>query len=156
MLTVLPPPELKCQQLHVSGKQLTALKGVWLQVDTGGRGAWCSASMVRDDNSWAVVLGASAGLRQRQVVGACLPLCLCGRSRHEESCRGGVALAWSALGHCAMLHPHSPLSPPPTPVLNAASQEELSLWDVRILPYFNASYLPMMPDGSVLMVDDVW
>lgn len=30
------------------------------------------------------------------------------------------------------------------------------MWDVRILPYFNASYLPMMPDGSVLLVDDVW
>ncbi|XP_048373366.1 trafficking protein particle complex subunit 14 isoform X2 [Sphaerodactylus townsendi] len=40
-------------------------------------------------------------------------------------------------------------------VLNAASQEELSVWDVRILPNFNASYLPMMPDGSVLLVDDV-
>ncbi|XP_053121403.1 trafficking protein particle complex subunit 14 isoform X2 [Hemicordylus capensis] len=67
MLTVLPPPELKCQQLSVSGKHLTVLK-----------------------------------------------------------------------------------------VLNAASQEELSVWDVRILPNLNASYLPMMPDGSVLLVDDVW
>uniref|UniRef100_A0ABM5EJY5 Trafficking protein particle complex subunit 14 n=1 Tax=Pogona vitticeps TaxID=103695 RepID=A0ABM5EJY5_9SAUR len=66
MLTVLPPPELKCQQLNVSGKHLTVLK-----------------------------------------------------------------------------------------VLNGASQEELSVWDVRILPNFNASYLPMMPDGSVLLVDDV-
>ncbi|XP_053121404.1 trafficking protein particle complex subunit 14 isoform X3 [Hemicordylus capensis] len=66
MLTVLPPPELKCQQLSVSGKHLTVLK-----------------------------------------------------------------------------------------VLNAASQEELSVWDVRILPNLNASYLPMMPDGSVLLVDDV-
>ncbi|XP_063157850.1 trafficking protein particle complex subunit 14 isoform X2 [Candoia aspera] len=66
MLTVLPPPELKCQQLNVSGKHLTVLK-----------------------------------------------------------------------------------------VLNAASQDELSVWDVRILPNFNASYLPMMPDGSVLLVDDI-
>ncbi|XP_054851535.1 trafficking protein particle complex subunit 14 [Eublepharis macularius] len=66
LLTVLPPPELKCQQCNVSGKHLTVLK-----------------------------------------------------------------------------------------VLNTASQEELSVWDVRILPNFNASYLPMMPDGSVLLVDDV-
>ncbi|XP_077170286.1 trafficking protein particle complex subunit 14 isoform X2 [Paroedura picta] len=66
LLTVLPPPELKCQQCNVSGKHLTVLK-----------------------------------------------------------------------------------------VLNAASQEELSVWDVRILPNLNASYLPMMPDGSVLLVDDV-
>lgn len=28
--------------------------------------------------------------------------------------------------------------------------------DVRILPNFNASYLPMMPDGSVMLVDNVW
>ncbi|XP_065514179.1 trafficking protein particle complex subunit 14 [Caloenas nicobarica] len=40
-------------------------------------------------------------------------------------------------------------------VLNGWSQEEISLWDVRILPNFNASYLPVMPDGSVLLVDDV-
>ncbi|XP_026579337.1 uncharacterized protein C7orf43-like [Pseudonaja textilis] len=66
MLTVLPPPELKCQQLNVSGKHLMVLK-----------------------------------------------------------------------------------------VLNAASQDELSVWDVRILPNLNASYLPMMPDGSVLLVDDI-
>ncbi|XP_058036387.1 trafficking protein particle complex subunit 14 isoform X2 [Ahaetulla prasina] len=66
MLTVLPPPELKCQQLNVSGKHLTVLK-----------------------------------------------------------------------------------------VLNAASQDELSVWDLRILPNLNASYLPMMPDGSVLLVDDI-
>nr|XP_032622712.1 microtubule-associated protein 11 [Chelonoidis abingdonii] len=66
MLTVLPPPGLKCRQLNVSGKYLTVLK-----------------------------------------------------------------------------------------VLNGCSQEEISLWDVRILPNFNASYLPMLPDGSVLLVDDV-
>uniref|UniRef100_A0A8D0C0Z3 Trafficking protein particle complex subunit 14 n=1 Tax=Salvator merianae TaxID=96440 RepID=A0A8D0C0Z3_SALMN len=66
LLTVLPPPEVRCQQLNVSGRHLTVLK-----------------------------------------------------------------------------------------VLNAASQEELSVWDVRILPNFNASYLPMMPDGSVLLVDDI-
>ncbi|EOA94003.1 Galactose-3-O-sulfotransferase 4 [Anas platyrhynchos] len=41
-------------------------------------------------------------------------------------------------------------------VLNGCSQEEISLRDVRILPNFNASYLPVMPDGSVLLVDDVW
>ncbi|XP_053908723.1 trafficking protein particle complex subunit 14 isoform X2 [Cuculus canorus] len=40
-------------------------------------------------------------------------------------------------------------------VLNGCSQEEVSLWDVQILPNFNASYLPVMPDGSVLLVDDV-
>lgn len=41
-------------------------------------------------------------------------------------------------------------------MLNGWSQEEISLWDVQILPNFNASYLPVMPDGSVLLVDDVW
>lgn len=41
-------------------------------------------------------------------------------------------------------------------VLNASSQEEVSIRDVRILPNLNASYLPMMPDGSVLLVDNVW
>ncbi|XP_036404480.1 microtubule-associated protein 11 isoform X2 [Megalops cyprinoides] len=40
-------------------------------------------------------------------------------------------------------------------VLNACSQEEVCVRDVRILPNFNASYLPMMPDGSVLLVDNV-
>ncbi|XP_066578815.1 trafficking protein particle complex subunit 14 [Amia ocellicauda] len=40
-------------------------------------------------------------------------------------------------------------------VLNASSQEEVCVRDVRILPNFNASYLPMMPDGSVLLVDNV-
>lgn len=40
-------------------------------------------------------------------------------------------------------------------VLNESSQEELSIKDVRILPNLNASYLPMMPDGSVLLVDNV-
>nr|XP_015195796.1 PREDICTED: uncharacterized protein C7orf43 homolog [Lepisosteus oculatus] len=40
-------------------------------------------------------------------------------------------------------------------VLNASSQEEVCIRDVRILPNFNASYLPMMPDGSVLLVDNV-
>ncbi|XP_069502510.1 trafficking protein particle complex subunit 14 [Ambystoma mexicanum] len=66
LLTVLPPPALKCRQINVSGKYLTALK-----------------------------------------------------------------------------------------VLNSSSQEEISIWDIRILPNFNASYLPMMPDGSVLLVDNV-
>lgn len=41
-------------------------------------------------------------------------------------------------------------------VLNSSSQEEISIWDIRILPNFNASYLPVMPDGSVLLVDNVW
>ncbi|XP_055004841.1 trafficking protein particle complex subunit 14 isoform X1 [Boleophthalmus pectinirostris] len=40
-------------------------------------------------------------------------------------------------------------------VLNECSQEELSIRDVRILPNLNASYLPVMPDGSVLLVDNV-
>lgn len=41
-------------------------------------------------------------------------------------------------------------------VLNGSSQEEVCVRDIRILPNFNASYLPMMPDGSVLLVDNVW
>lgn len=41
-------------------------------------------------------------------------------------------------------------------MLNEASQEEVSVRDVRILPNLNASYLPVMPDGSVLLVDNVW
>uniref|UniRef100_A0A3B5AM44 TRAPP14 N-terminal domain-containing protein n=1 Tax=Stegastes partitus TaxID=144197 RepID=A0A3B5AM44_9TELE len=40
-------------------------------------------------------------------------------------------------------------------VFNESSQEEVSIRDVRILPNLNASYLPMMPDGSVLLVDNV-
>lgn len=44
----------------------------------------------------------------------------------------------------------------PHTVLNSSSQEEISIWDIRILPNFNASYLPVMPDGSVLLVDNVW
>ncbi|KAK6323421.1 trafficking protein particle complex subunit 14 [Coregonus clupeaformis] len=40
-------------------------------------------------------------------------------------------------------------------VLNSSSQEEVCVRDVRIIPNFNASYLPMMPDGSVLLVDNV-
>uniref|UniRef100_A0A3Q3NJU8 Microtubule-associated protein 11-like n=1 Tax=Mastacembelus armatus TaxID=205130 RepID=A0A3Q3NJU8_9TELE len=40
-------------------------------------------------------------------------------------------------------------------VFNESSQEEVSVRDVRILPNLNASYLPMMPDGSVLLVDNV-
>lgn len=41
-------------------------------------------------------------------------------------------------------------------MLNKASQEEVRVRDVRILPDLNASYLPVMPDGSVLLVDNVW
>lgn len=51
---------------------------------------------------------------------------------------------------------HSVLSWLPSTVLNSSSQEEISIWDIRILPNFNASYLPVMPDGSVLLVDNVW
>ncbi|KAL0970018.1 hypothetical protein UPYG_G00236000 [Umbra pygmaea] len=40
-------------------------------------------------------------------------------------------------------------------VLNSSSQEDVCVRDVRILPNFNASYLPVMPDGSVLLVDNV-
>ncbi|KAL6118846.1 trappc14 [Pungitius sinensis] len=40
-------------------------------------------------------------------------------------------------------------------VLNCSSQEELCVSDVKILPNYNSSYLPMMPDGSVLVVDNV-
>lgn len=43
-----------------------------------------------------------------------------------------------------------------TSVMNDSSQEEVSIRDIRILPNLNASYLPMMPDGSVLLVDNVW
>lgn len=48
------------------------------------------------------------------------------------------------------------LFPVPLSVLNESSQEEVSVRDVRILPNLNASYLPVMPDGSVLLVDNVW
>ncbi|KAG8431563.1 hypothetical protein GDO86_018163 [Hymenochirus boettgeri] len=40
-------------------------------------------------------------------------------------------------------------------VLNTSSQDDLCVRDVRILPNFNANYLPVMPDGSVLLVDNV-
>nr|XP_020450607.1 uncharacterized protein C7orf43 homolog isoform X2 [Monopterus albus] len=40
-------------------------------------------------------------------------------------------------------------------VLNCCSEEELCVKDVKILPNYNSSYLPMMPDGSVLIVDNV-
>lgn len=52
--------------------------------------------------------------------------------------------------------PVTPAVPAVPSVLNSSSQEEISLRDVRVLPNFNASYLPVMPDGSVLLVDDVW
>lgn len=41
-------------------------------------------------------------------------------------------------------------------VLNGSSQEEVCVRDLKIFPNFNASYLPVMPDGSVLLVDNVW
>ncbi|XP_033507586.2 trafficking protein particle complex subunit 14 isoform X2 [Epinephelus lanceolatus] len=40
-------------------------------------------------------------------------------------------------------------------VLNCSSQDEVCVKDVKILPNYNSSYLPMMPDGSVLIVDNV-
>ncbi|XP_051231168.1 trafficking protein particle complex subunit 14 isoform X2 [Dicentrarchus labrax] len=40
-------------------------------------------------------------------------------------------------------------------VLNCSSQDEVCLRDMKILPNYNSSYLPMMPDGSVLIVDNV-
>ncbi|XP_061619127.1 trafficking protein particle complex subunit 14 isoform X2 [Phyllopteryx taeniolatus] len=40
-------------------------------------------------------------------------------------------------------------------VLNGGSRDELCIADARVLPDFNSRYLPMMPDGSVLLVDNV-
>ncbi|CAB1426148.1 unnamed protein product [Pleuronectes platessa] len=40
-------------------------------------------------------------------------------------------------------------------VVNCSSQEEMCVRDMKILPNYNLSYLPMMPDGSVLIVDNV-
>ncbi|XP_041634649.1 trafficking protein particle complex subunit 14 isoform X2 [Cheilinus undulatus] len=40
-------------------------------------------------------------------------------------------------------------------VLNCSSQDAVCLRDMKILPNYNSSYLPMMPDGSVLIVDNV-
>ncbi|KAM9827891.1 trafficking protein particle complex subunit 14 [Neosynchiropus ocellatus] len=40
-------------------------------------------------------------------------------------------------------------------VLNCNSQEDICVQDVKIIPNYNLSYLPMMPDGSVLIVDNV-
>ncbi|KAM7377719.1 hypothetical protein PAMA_014159 [Pampus argenteus] len=40
-------------------------------------------------------------------------------------------------------------------VLNCSSLEEVCVRDVNILPNYNSSYLPVMPDGSVLIVDNV-
>ncbi|KAM6949421.1 trafficking protein particle complex subunit 14 [Aplochiton taeniatus] len=40
-------------------------------------------------------------------------------------------------------------------VLNSSSQEDVCVRDVKILPNYNSSYLPMMPDGSVLIMDNV-
>nr|XP_019955603.1 PREDICTED: uncharacterized protein C7orf43 homolog isoform X2 [Paralichthys olivaceus] len=40
-------------------------------------------------------------------------------------------------------------------VVNCSSQEEVCVRDMKILPNYNSSYLPMMPDGSVLIVDNV-
>ncbi|XP_019211342.1 uncharacterized protein C7orf43 homolog isoform X1 [Oreochromis niloticus] len=39
--------------------------------------------------------------------------------------------------------------------MNCSSQDRMCVKDVKILPNYNSSYLPMMPDGSVLVVDDV-
>ncbi|KAF7650360.1 hypothetical protein LDENG_00127250 [Lucifuga dentata] len=40
-------------------------------------------------------------------------------------------------------------------VLNCGSQDELCIRDVKILPNYSSSFLPVMPDGSVLIVDNV-
>ncbi|XP_034471393.1 microtubule-associated protein 11 [Hippoglossus hippoglossus] len=40
-------------------------------------------------------------------------------------------------------------------VVNCSSQEEVCVRDMKIVPNYNSSYLPMMPDGSVLIVDNV-
>ncbi|XP_053715605.1 trafficking protein particle complex subunit 14 isoform X2 [Synchiropus splendidus] len=40
-------------------------------------------------------------------------------------------------------------------VLNCSSEEDVCVQDVKIIPNYNLSYLPMMPDGSVLIVDNV-
>ncbi|XP_004576029.1 trafficking protein particle complex subunit 14-like isoform X1 [Maylandia zebra] len=40
-------------------------------------------------------------------------------------------------------------------VMNCSSQDRMCVKDVKILPNYNSSYLPMMPDGSVLVVDNV-
>ncbi|KAL4007625.1 hypothetical protein ACER0C_001477 [Sarotherodon galilaeus] len=40
-------------------------------------------------------------------------------------------------------------------VMNCSSQDRMCVKDVKILPNYNLSYLPVMPDGSVLVVDDV-
>ncbi|CAL8327035.1 unnamed protein product [Lota lota] len=40
-------------------------------------------------------------------------------------------------------------------VLNSSSLEELCIRDMKILPNYNSAYLPMMPDGSVLVMDNV-
>ncbi|CAI5677417.1 unnamed protein product [Oreochromis niloticus] len=42
-----------------------------------------------------------------------------------------------------------------TQVMNCSSQDRMCVKDVKILPNYNSSYLPMMPDGSVLVVDNV-
>lgn len=40
-------------------------------------------------------------------------------------------------------------------VVNCSSQDEVCVRDIKILPNLNSSYLPIMPDGSVLIVDNV-
>ncbi|XP_030578933.1 microtubule-associated protein 11-like isoform X1 [Archocentrus centrarchus] len=40
-------------------------------------------------------------------------------------------------------------------VLNCSSEDRMCVKDVKILPNYNSSYLPVMPDGSVLIVDNV-
>lgn len=112
LLTLLPPPVLKCRQFTVAGKHLTVLKGE----QTCGRRAWVAAGEL---TGWQWFWASWWGWAGQ-------------RSGYPE-------LGWL-----------------PSPVLNSSSQEEISIWDIRILPNFNASYLPVMPDGSVLLVDNVW
>ncbi|XP_063326475.1 trafficking protein particle complex subunit 14-like isoform X3 [Pelmatolapia mariae] len=66
------------------------------------------------------------------------------------------------LGYLTLLQFRSPtctfrqdLSSFKTQVMNCSSQDRMCVKDVKILPNYNSSYLPMMPDGSVLVVDNV-
>lgn len=83
--------------------------------------------------------------------------------RHLAVLKGSASLSLAALFslqiscHTAQSNQLAQLSSPfLASVMNDSSQEEVSIRDIRILPNLNASYLPMMPDGSVLLVDNVW
>lgn len=83
--------------------------------------------------------------------------------RHLAVLKGSALLSLPALFslqiscHTAQSNQVAQLSSPfLASVMNDSSQEEVSIRDIRILPNLNASYLPMMPDGSVLLMDNVW